>query len=191
MYAGSLQILEGCSLSISTSYKDYTGPLSVFNVYVDTNKGSSLTLYAKNAPKSVALSVCEKPFIRTSKNAVLKEGATPGTAVAVKAFTFNAWDESRPFVSIMPKQRATGVTLNITKKGLVTGQSFRIKAVVQPKTAYDKTVLWKSSNPKVASVDNKGIVKALSKGSATITARAKTGGKSVSCKINVKTNNKK
>lgn len=46
------------------------------------------------------------------------------------------------------------------------------------------TIKWSSSNSKVAKVNSKGLVTAVSKGTATITA--KHSGKSYTCKITVK-----
>lgn len=59
-------------------------------------------------------------------------------------------------------------TLNITKN-----QSIKVTATVSPDNAADKTVQWKSSNTKVATVDAKGNIKGIANGKATITATAK------------------
>ncbi|KSU81708.1 Uncharacterized conserved protein YjdB, contains Ig-like domain [Fictibacillus enclensis] len=59
-------------------------------------------------------------------------------------------------------------TFNITKK-----QTVKVTATVTPTNTTDKTVLWKSSNTKVATVDTKGNIKGIANGSATITATRK------------------
>ena len=55
--------------------------------------------------------------------------------------------------------------------GLVAGQSLQLSAVPEPATA-QTTLIWKSSNPKVAAVDANGAVTAIKKGKAKITAQA-------------------
>ena len=47
------------------------------------------------------------------------------------------------------------------------------------------TVTWKSSNKKVVTVDKNGVIKAVKKGTATITVKTSGGEKAV-CKITVK-----
>ena len=75
------------------------------------------------------------------------------------------------------------VTLNAHNASLYVGQSGRLAATVLPDNATDKTVTWSSSAAGVASVDQSGIVTAISEGQAVITATA--GGKSDSCTITV------
>jgi len=76
----------------------------------------------------------------------------------------------------------SSVKLNRTSATLVVGDSITITATVKPNDANDKTVTWKSSNEKVATVKN-GKVTAVGLGTATITATA--GGKSSTVKITV------
>ncbi len=76
------------------------------------------------------------------------------------------------------------VTLNSTKLTLGVKETFKLTAKVTPANATDKKVTWKSSNTKIATVKN-GKITAKRKGSAKITATA--GGKSVTCKVTVKT----
>ena len=64
----------------------------------------------------------------------------------------------------------TGVTLDKTTLGLVVGEEETLTATVAPDEATNKAVTWSSSNTDVATVDANGKVKAVAKGSATITA---------------------
>lgn len=75
------------------------------------------------------------------------------------------------------------VTLNAHNASLYVGESGRLVATVLPDNATDKTVTWASDEPGVASVDQNGVVTAVSEGTAVITATA--GGKSDSCIITV------
>ena len=61
-----------------------------------------------------------------------------------------------------------------------------MRYIITPKSATNKVVRWKSSNPKVATVSKKGIVKARKKGKCTITVITKDGNKKARCKIIVK-----
>lgn len=61
-----------------------------------------------------------------------------------------------------------------------------MEAIIVPSTATDKTVTWESSDNKVASVDGKGVVTAITEGNTTITATTNDGDKTASCKITVR-----
>lgn len=62
----------------------------------------------------------------------------------------------------------------------------QLEAIIVPSTATDKTVTWESSDNKVASVDGKGVVTAITEGNTTITATTNDGDKTASCKITVR-----
>ena len=55
-----------------------------------------------------------------------------------------------------------------------------------PDNAYDKSVVWKSTNPEIAEVDQNGKVTAMGAGTATITATTADGGKVAGCEVVVK-----
>ena len=76
------------------------------------------------------------------------------------------WKLNSPLVNV------TGISLNHETLSLNAGDTSAISATVHPDNATDKVVLWTSSNPLVASVDNNGVVTALSEGTAEIIARA-------------------
>ena len=74
---------------------------------------------------------------------------------------------------------------NVTDKKLTLkkGKTFKIKTSVTPITSPDK-ISYASSNKKIVTVDKKGKLKAIKKGTATITV--KSGKKTVKFKVNVK-----
>lgn len=76
-----------------------------------------------------------------------------------------------------------GITLNYSEYTLKKGKKLKLKATA----GKGKKVVFTSKNPKVASVDGKGNVKALKKGKTTITAKIKGTKKSATCKITVGT----
>lgn len=86
-------------------------------------------------------------------------------------------------VEIVPAPvAATGVSLDQTSLTLTAGESGTLTATVTPADASD-AVTWTSSDTSVATVDANGNVTAVSKGTATITAKA--GDVSATCKVTV------
>ena len=82
---------------------------------------------------------------------------------------------------------ATGIKLNTTYKTLEIGEAFQLTATITPSNATNQTVTWESSNTNVATVDSNGLVRAISAGSATITATTTDGTDlTASCVISVK-----
>ncbi|MFT8313987.1 MAG: Ig-like domain-containing protein [Clostridium sp.] len=85
--------------------------------------------------------------------------------------------------------KAGSVTLNKTNDAITVGYTDNLTATVSPDNAANKTVTWKSSNPKVAAVSSTGKITAISAGTAAITATANDGSnKTATCTILVNNN---
>lgn len=65
------------------------------------------------------------------------------------------------------------ISLNHSSCNLNVGNTTNLTVDVQPKDADNKDIVWQSNNPVVASVNNDGLVSALSCGNAIITAYSK------------------
>lgn len=77
------------------------------------------------------------------------------------------------------------ITLNKTNLSLVVGETEKLEATIKPSyTTNDKTITWKSSNPKVAEVDKNGNITAKGEGTITITATT-SNGITANCEVEV------
>ncbi len=73
------------------------------------------------------------------------------------------------------------LSVSLSKKGTI-----KLKSTVSPADADNKAVAWKSSNKKVAKVDENGTVTAIGYGSCTITCTAEDGsGVQAACEVTV------
>jgi|LSQX01.3.fsa_nt_gb uncharacterized protein YjdB len=79
-------------------------------------------------------------------------------------------------------EAAAKPTTTVTKKTLTVGEKYTIKLKDQSSKA---VVTYKSSDSKIATVSNKGVINSVAKGSATITVTIKQGGKTYTSKIAV------
>ena len=84
-----------------------------------------------------------------------------------------------PFINV------SSISLDPTSLSMEPGSQKTIVPTVLPNNATDKTLIWQSNNPSVATVEN-GAVTAISVGSATITASSADGEITASCSVVVK-----
>ncbi|MBR2153486.1 MAG: Ig-like domain-containing protein, partial [Bacteroidaceae bacterium] len=71
----------------------------------------------------------------------------------------------------LPPQPVNRITLSETQVGMNVGETVQLTAVVYPSDADNTEVVWSSSDENVVTVD-KGYVKAVGEGVATITCTA-------------------
>lgn len=80
----------------------------------------------------------------------------------------------------------TGVTLNKTSTSLYVGDTETLTPTITPDNATNKNVTWSSDDTSVATVDASGLVTAVARGTAVITATAADGsGANASCTVTV------
>ena len=71
--------------------------------------------------------------------------------------------------------KAESISLNKQSANLMIGETLSLTAKVLPENASTKTVVWSSNNPDVASVNDEGLVTALTTGTAIISATTTDG----------------
>ena len=109
-------------------------------------------------------------------------GVAPGTAT----ITANCNGKTTS-CKVTVTAKLQSISLNKTTIELAKTQTAQLEVVYKPANTTDsKDVVWESSNPEVATVDQKGKVTAIKNGTATITATSKVSGISpATCKVNV------
>jgi uncharacterized protein YjdB len=98
----------------------------------------------------------------------IKEGAT-----TIQVTTIDGQKTATCLVTVKPIQ-IERVIFPIANLALVVGQDYHFEATVLPEQAKDKSLKWSSSNISVATVDQRGRVVAVGKGTAIISAIAVT-----------------
>lgn len=170
-----------CKVTVVKSNKKSAGiKLSAKKLTLKQNATKQLkATLDKNATDKVTWSSSNKKVATVDKNGVV-------TAVKKGTVTITAKTSGgkKATCKVTVKVPATKVKLNKTKATVAKGRTLTLKATMTPSSSTDK-LTWTSSNKKVASVDKNGKVKALKKGTATITVKT-TSGKKATCKITVK-----
>lgn len=85
------------------------------------------------------------------------------------------YDRVVPFRYVAEDVAVTGISLSATSGKLQVGGTVTLVANVEPATATNRNVSWKSSNNSIATVAN-GVVTAVAVGNAVITATTEDGG---------------
>jgi uncharacterized protein YjdB len=139
---------------------------------------NSTTLVAAVQPanatnKTLTWSTSDAGVVSVSQSGVLT-GVSPGSATV----TVTTQDGAKTANSVVTVSNVliTSVTLNKPSATVGVGDTTSIKAAIAPANASNKTVVWSSSNPSVATVNATGIVTAVAVGSATINATAQDAG---------------
>lgn len=168
-------------------------------VKTDNGKSASATITVKPAPTKIVLNKT-RATLGVREKLTLKATVSPS-----KAYTTLTWKSSAKAVAtvskqgvVIPKKPGTAVItvrtkngktakctvtvkaapkkVTLNKTGTVTlkkGKKLKLKATLPEDTA--SALTWSSSKPKVASVDQKGNVRALKKGTAVITVKTFNG----------------
>ena len=148
----------------------------------------SINLKAIIEPKNAT----NKKLVWTSSDeavATVKNGKVTGISAGEAVITATAEDGTGP------SAEARVTVVQPVKKLMITGDqnislppsfTWRLTATVEPADATIKDVEWSTSNPKVADVDQRGVITAIDKGDAVITATSTDGSKTkASVKVKV------
>lgn len=99
-------------------------------------------------------------------------------------YTFKVSDITSDLTLTVQYTRPHGISLSHTSRNLFRDYDHKmLKATVTPAEALNKDVVWSTSDPEIATVDENGLVYAHNKGRATITATTVLGGHAANCTI--------
>lgn len=143
--------------------------------FLPANAEPETLTYTSSNPKIATVSAGGKV---TAKK---KAGKTKITVTAENGLT-------KTFTLQVMKKAVSKVKINGAKSSMKVNKTMKLKAAIAPgKATASNNIYWKSSNTGIATVDAKGKVKALKKGTVKITAVATDGsGKKATVKIKVK-----
>ena len=152
-------------------------------------KGKTVTLKATISPsnasnKTVVWESGNKSVAKVSAKGVvtgLKKGTTN-----ISVITNNGKKKATCKIIVTNQVKVKSVKLNKKSVAIKKGKTVILKATISPSSATNKTVTWKTSNKKVATVTSSGKVKGVKKGTANITVITKDGKKITKCKVTVK-----
>lgn len=194
VYVTALGINNYADSSITGSYRIYSTSISKLTILIDAQEytGKEIELSAKDihvyankndVKKGIEITEPCYEIISYSKN--IKAGTAKVTLRGTGDYGGTRICSFRITKKKYLTTRVTKVSLNETSLSLGVGNTRQLFATVAPEDAWNKTIIWTTSNNKIASVSPEGIITANRSGKVTITAASQDTGKKASCKISI------
>ena len=174
-----LKTIDYCAFNNCPNLTSITIPAGVTSIgeaaFYGCKKLSSITVLAKTPPTGDRLM-----FDDTNECPIY----VPAESINTYISTLH-WKDYSDRILPLSAVHVESVSLDKTSIELAAGNTTMLKATVLPDNATDKTVIWSSGNPSVATVSSSGIVTAKAAGSTTITVTTNDGGKKATCSVRV------
>ena len=124
-----------------------------------------------------------EPSSSTTESSTIESSTEPSSSTT-ESSTIESSTE--PTTTKPTDIKVSSIKLNTKNHTMYSNQYVQLKATVLPNNAYNKSVTWKSSNSKIATVDKNGKIKAIKFGKAIITVTSNDGSNVVAqCNITV------
>lgn len=170
-----------CRINVYESVTGVSLDISEKILYI----GEVVTAKASVSPSDAS----NKSVIWSSSDASVANVGSDGKITALKVGTaeITAKTSDGGFTAkckITVRAHVSGIALDQAEITVNRGEVTRLTASVEPKNSYDKTILWKSEDEQIATVQD-GTVTAVSKGQTVIIAESRDGGFKASCTVTV------
>ena len=178
-------ISSACQLRVITPVTSIILSKSSVMLKVDQECKLDAIILPTNATIKKLQWISSNPNIATVDNEGNVKGLNIGSCV-VAASSDGTNVHETCYVTVQKKEFVSQIVLDNDEVALLEGEEKRLSAVVLPSTADNKSLVWRSDNEKVATVGEDGLVHALSKGIAIISASSLDGsGVTSSCRVSV------
>ncbi len=178
--AGTDQLIDTCEFTIQRPVQQVKLDYNELNLKI----GDTFRLTALVSPDDAT----NKELIwKSSDESVAKVDST-GNVIAVGSGSATIMCQSADsgvfdYCNVSVYQPVTSIKLNNHEMTVRKGTIFWLYATVGPEDAWNKTVVWSTSDKEVATVDQTGMVTAVSPGECTITATSADSGVVDRCKV--------
>ena len=161
---------------------------------LDLTRGSEYTLKATLDPAgpagesvydpSVLWKSADEKVATVDENGKVTAIATGKTTITATANNFGQ-EDVKAVCNVSVTTPVTGIEAERGSIDIIEGYSAEWRVMVIPEDADDKSITYKSSDTKVVTIDQNGIIQAVNSGTATLTATSNDGGFVTTCEVNV------
>ncbi len=172
-----------CKVTVTQPVEGLIINFSEKTIYV----GDKLELKVSVSPSEASKREVIWKSSNTEVATVTEDGEVKGIAGGTALITCTTVEGGYTATCVLTvRELVSTIKLNHENYRIGLDKTFILEAIVSTQNATNKNVTWKSSNPKVASVNNKGKVTGLAYGFATITATAQDGSEvEAACEVEV------
>ena len=176
--------VDTCNITVKHIYPT---SVTIRKSTVDLAMGSSTTLKVKIKPSNATYEKLTWKSSNTKVATVDKNGKVKAVGEGKTLITCKpakGGGKGSSCVVTVTKIPVLGIKLNVTSLILNgAGKTYQLTGVVVPENATNKKVIWSTTDPNVATVNNKGRVTSKGPGTCYIRATAVDGGYVVTCKV--------
>ncbi len=158
-----------CIVHVTVPVTGVTLTPQTASVYTTKTLKLSATVSPANATNKQLVWTSDKPTVASVSSAGVVTGVGSGSAI-ITVKTVDGGYHASCVISVFKKVEVTGISISATSRSLYVGNTFQLKANVEPTTATFPQITWKSDNPAVATVDQFGLVRAVGVGTTYISA---------------------
>ena len=174
--------IEGTCVLRSVRVVEIGGNVKLNKTKATIEKGKTLKLKATVTPTYLE----DKSVTWKSSDTKVAKVSSSGKVTAVKAGTATITCTSNATSAKATCKVTVGyVKLDKAEAVVQKGKTVTLKAAVYPSSLKDQSVIWESSNTKIATVTSKGKVKGVKAGKAAITCTSVATGLSATCVVTV------
>ena len=158
-----------CIVHVTVPVTGVTLTPQTASVYTTKTLKLSATVSPANATNKQLVWTSDKPTVASVSSAGVVTGVGSGSAI-ITVKTVDGGYHASCVISVFKKVEVTGISISATSRSLYVGNTFQLKANVEPTTATFPQITWKSDNPAVATVDQFGLVRAVGVGTTYMSA---------------------
>ena len=174
----------GKTASCTVTVIAHVSSISLDKASLKMERGSreqlSVSILPENASDKTVTWASSDPSVASVQDGLVTALGTGSTVISVTSKD----GEKSASCAVTVVVSIVSVSLDKTSLSMTPGQTETLTATLSPSDATDQRVTWSSSSPSVATVD-RGVVKAVSAGTATISVTTEDGGKKASCSVTV------
>ena len=175
---------RGITYKCKVTVKQPVTSMSISSTAATVYMGDKLTLKANVLPKN-ANDQSFKWSTSDSSVATVSGGTVTVKKVGTAVITVKSTNGKTASCTVTVKQHVTGIAFDRTAVSLERGEAVTLKVTVNPANASEKGYIFTSSDTKVATVSDTGVVTAVAPGTATVTVQSKENNKTATCKVTV------
>ena len=186
-YYDSISVVSGiCSVRVITQVESIL--LNVDNIRLqngNTFQAIPIIYPSTVTNKNISWSSSSNEIATVNANGLITAVSTGTATITVTTEDGNKNNSLRATILPQATTPVESVLLNVGNIRLENGNTYQAIPTIYPSTATNKDVSWSSSSNSIATVDENGVITAVSTGTATITVTTEDGNKKNSLTVSI------